>query len=508
MSVGSAKPDSGAMSTATTFSYAQAAKGQSISQPSPSAPQPNPTQSASAPNKPNHDTTSAAKSEDNASSVVPSSASTASESVRPASEASTRVGQANSDTDPKRSDEESVPTAKTSSAPSISSSQGIERSRVDSTSHTEYTRDRSSTVNSRALDPTDLKRRKGKKSKAAEKDGDEDQSQDVKETAPQPQPELTEAPIPAVNIWQQRREAQAAKAKSTPSPTTQSRSATAANAALSTSDQKPRPVPNDAGTGKPTFPNNKYAKKGSEQAGSQSRNNNDQAYRKPAPRSSRTNEKEGKSSVDALPSVGNSASWPTPETAAVEVKSQTQTEKSDKDEKEEFASGKPRQKWVPIPFVPSVSFNTPLPTRGGPRGGGRVGTTRGGRESTSRGHQNVNTSSYDRDRVQGNEPTDVQATAVAPQASKRASVDTSPRELRKPTVPTESPKHPGSSLNVRKPLPFFFRGGFFFFFLVCDHYMKLLNTNAYHRTTPSRRCRSQAVRIWQTLPSIRLCNLM
>ena len=181
----------------------------------------------------------------------------------------------------------------------------------------------------------------------------------------------------------------------------------------------------------------------------QARNNNDQTYRRPAPRGSRANEKETKPAVDTLPSVGNPASWPTPETAAVEVKSQTQAEKSDKDEKEDPALGKPRQKWVQIPFVPSVSFNTPLPTRGGPRGGGRAGTTRGGREGTSRGHQNNGVPS------QANGTTDSQATSVAPPTSKRTTaVDTATaRESRKPTVPVESPKHAGNTVRC---LLFFF----------------------------------------------------
>lgn len=69
-------------------------------------------------------------------------------------------------------------------------------------------------------------------------------------------------------------------------------------------------------------------------------------------------------------------SWPTPETALEEEKRKVQ-DKVEKEEKDENGSNKPRpkEKWVPVPYVPSVAFNTPLPTRGGRgRGGARVKT--------------------------------------------------------------------------------------------------------------------------------------
>ncbi len=468
MSIGTAKPTAGAMSTATTFSYAQAAKGQSVTQAAPS--QPSPNQPTPASSKPSQDTPTVVKSGSSTSSATVLAAPNGNESVEPISSAPTITGQVNSEVELKRPNEESVATPKSSTAPSISSSQGIERSRVESASQGEEKQGRSSNMSSRAPDSNDARKKKGKKAKVADKDIEQDTEEDTKEYMAPIQPELTEAPIPVVNIWQQRIEAQAAKAKTAPLFTASSRSSAngATNAASLNGDQKPRSLPSDpthsnTAHNKPSFANSKPPKKGTEQV----RNGNDQAFRRAAPRGSRANEKEARPAPDALPSVANTASWPTPETAAVETKSQIHTDRSDKDEKEdkdESIPSKSRQKWVPIPFVPSVNFNTPLPTRGGPRGGGRAGSTRGARDGASRGHQNAGLAVVNgnrephviamvlsADRDQGNE-SDPKSTSVAPQTSKRTFADTpGARESRKPTTSTDSLKHAGSSSSVRLP---------------------------------------------------------
>lgn len=469
MSVGTAKPTSGAMSTATTFSYAQAAKGQAVSQAAPS--QPNPSQVTPGSNKPPQDPVATTTSSSNTPSSATPAITNGNDSVEPASVTPTPLGQVNVDTDAKQSHEETREAPKSTPEPSISSSQSVEKAQIEVAPQGEEKRDRSSNSSSRVQDSSDARKKRGKKNRAAEKDIDQENDEDIKETASLPQPELTEAPIPSVNIWQQRREAHAAKAKTTPSVVATSRTPAhgSTTVAVTNPDQKPRSVPSDgthanAVHNKPAFTANKPQKKGVDHA----RNNSDQSFRRSAPRGSRTNEKEGRPAPDALPSVANTASWPTPETAAVE-KSLSQTDKSDKDEKEDLASSKAR-KWVPIPFVPSVSFNTPLPTRGGPRGG-RAGSTRGGREGASRSHQNAgvtgtngNQSSHStirsmftdnlHDRIQGN-GSDSQATSVAPQASKRTSADTSStRESRKPAASTDSPKHAGNSSSVSPPSDF------------------------------------------------------
>ena len=83
------------------------------------------------------------------------------------------------------------------------------------------------------------------------------------------------------------------------------------------------------------------------------------------------------------PPPGDAISWPTPDVAKEGEKKRTQ-ERDEKGEKEKTPASKPhgKEKWVPVPFVPSAVFNTPLPLnrrggRGG-RGGGREPNGRGG----------------------------------------------------------------------------------------------------------------------------------
>ncbi|RAL59207.1 hypothetical protein DID88_006662 [Monilinia fructigena] len=102
-------------------------------------------------------------------------------------------------------------------------------------------------------------------------------------------------------------------------------------------------------------------------------------------RGSRVGDEKDKSASSPLPPpVEDSVAWPTPETALEEGKRKLHEEdKVKKEEKDENPSNKPRtkEKWVPVPYTPSVTFNTPLPVRGGRgRGGARVGRE-GGRTS-------------------------------------------------------------------------------------------------------------------------------
>ncbi|KAI1007163.1 hypothetical protein K3495_g1064 [Podosphaera aphanis] len=100
----------------------------------------------------------------------------------------------------------------------------------------------------------------------------------------------------------------------------------------------------------------------------------DQSNKRSGPRANRPNEKDDKSITSkAPPPVEDATSWPTPETVLEEDKRKVQ-EKLERDEKEDNSSNKPRpkEKWVPVPYIPTVTFNTPIPTRGGRgRGGGR-----------------------------------------------------------------------------------------------------------------------------------------
>ena len=85
----------------------------------------------------------------------------------------------------------------------------------------------------------------------------------------------------------------------------------------------------------------------------------------------------------APPPPSDAISWPTPESAQDEEKKKAQ-ERGDKGEKEKSLAPRShgKEKWMPVPYVPTAVFNTPLPPaakRGGrPARGGREGGGRGG----------------------------------------------------------------------------------------------------------------------------------
>lgn len=174
---------------------------------------------------------------------------------------------------------------------------------------------------------------KGEKSEKAEKNA--------------PPKELKAAPLPSVNIWQQRKEAQDAKSKTSPA-STPGKSASAK--ADDSQQESTRAV---------------SKKKGSEgvQDGTKDRKKTEG----------------GKARDEALSSVDDASSWPTPQVALGEEKKKAQ-EKTDKPqpaEKSPVNRSHGKEKWMPVNYVPSAVFNTPLPPAGG-RGGRKA--TRGGRD--------------------------------------------------------------------------------------------------------------------------------
>lgn len=93
--------------------------------------------------------------------------------------------------------------------------------------------------------------------------------------------------------------------------------------------------------------------------------------------------------VAAPPPPGDATSWPTPDSAQGEEKKKAH-ERVEKGEKEKTPASKPhgREKWMPVPYVPTAIFNTPLPAA---RRGGRA--SRGGRDAPNRGHSTIHGSS-------------------------------------------------------------------------------------------------------------------
>ena len=188
---------------------------------------------------------------------------------------------------------------------------------------------------------------------------------------------LKEAPLPPVNFWQQRIAAQK------PKP--------------STPTQPPKPaIPNlsPGNSSNPAkvsevIPEQKKQdgkKKGKTGAASQDERSAQGVVRsgsKPAD----ANDKSSTSPVPPPPPPGDATSWPAPERTFSDGKKKT-SERVEKDEKDASQAPKPHnQKWVPMPLVHSVVFETPFPTA---RRGGKA--PRGGRESGTRGGHIANAS--------------------------------------------------------------------------------------------------------------------
>ncbi|KFX90787.1 hypothetical protein O988_08030, partial [Pseudogymnoascus sp. VKM F-3808] len=300
------------------------------------------------------------------------------------------------------------------------------------------------------------KSRKGKKDKNADKDAEKEKEE------PKPVEILVAAPPPAVNFWQQRMaskpaseeptaaEASTAEAKTTsekrkpkaagaeegekPAGANEPTAAEASTAEAKTTSEKRKPKAAGAEEGEKPAGANGAPREGKGQKKNADSNRGKEDYNKrSAPRGSRVGDKDEKSAANQLPPpVGDAISWPTPETALEEEKRKAQ-EKVDKDEKdaESSASKQPRQKekWVSVPYTPSVTFNTPLPVRGARGRAGRPA----GRDGGGRGAQSsndgpggdkteANGGSDNRERGRDNASSG-RATSLPPNASKRSAGD-------------------------------------------------------------------------------------
>lgn len=109
-----------------------------------------------------------------------------------------------------------------------------------------------------------------------------------------------------------------------------------------------------------------------------------------------------RTNTGTVPSVEDATAWPTPQVAIGEEKKKVQ----EKTDKSPVIRPHGKEKWTPVPYVPTAVFNTPLPTAGG-RGGRRA--TRGGRDGGRGAHGN------------GAAATDKAASGQATQGAKQAS---------------------------------------------------------------------------------------
>ncbi|KMP09636.1 hypothetical protein CISG_09711 [Coccidioides immitis RMSCC 3703] len=204
----------------------------------------------------------------------------------------------------------------------------------------------------------------------------EKSSENGSEKGSMPLKELRAAPIPAVNIWQQRREAQEAKVK--------------ANAALKPASTLPKLAPKASiaqfgSEARPDASKGSNRRKSSESFGEKKRAGD--APKKNNVRSHRSATEPDP--TEPLPSMADTASWPTPQLAQGEEqrRAQEKVEKTERSDKEKPVGSRPhgKEKWMPVPYVPTAVFSTPLPPAA--RRGGRV--ARGSREGGAHGGSQI-----------------------------------------------------------------------------------------------------------------------
>ncbi|GAP92397.1 putative winged helix DNA-binding protein [Rosellinia necatrix] len=397
------------MST-SSFSYAQAAKGQLATQATTSQHSPSQSQTPSVTGNPSRDAnTTNASTRDHSVAVSASSNDVDSRSTRSTSAKPEIYLPNGADINQDEAN------AAASVAGSVSSSKaGAEMSSMDGTTKSTEPRGRPINMGSDTSEHHEGKKgRKPKKGKSTDKDAETGQGSEKE--SPPPKVELSEAPLPSVNVWVQRQ--QAARVKAADQPAT-----SGVNLAQTSTDSKARASQNEAMDGNRVSFN---GKRGSRADGEPSRGGTNQGPKRTAPRGARAQEKESETNLLA----NNPASWPTPETAAVNLKAQPQGQ-PEKEDKEEVGVAKPKQKkeWVQLPdFVPTVKFATAMPIRA-PRGG-RTGGSRGGRDPATNQHTTANST----DRTQ-----DANSSTRTNSGPKRSAVEGSgARESRKNITHTE-----------------------------------------------------------------------
>ncbi|KAK1757613.1 La-related protein 1A [Echria macrotheca] len=345
----------------TTFSYAQAAKGHTITQSSPQL------TSSPAPSSIKDDTTTATTSV-SAPSVASNDADIRDLEKPTKFEAEVAFSRQDSDVAPT--------TGPVSSNSAVSEglskpSRDNNATVADSQPQNEEKGSRSASRTSRVNDAAEgRKGRKARKGRAGDKDTQSEQTQEDEKEKEAPKPIiLSEAPPPAVNPWTVRREQQAAKTKVAVTPVTTS------HPSLGQEPKKRQSSENgETHTGGVAA---EKAKKTSDLP-----QGADQVPRRSAPRGSRAVEAEEKGSAP-IPPVADVSSWPDPKAAAAteetSKKAQEKPEKPDSTDKENVdEAGTSKKKWVNLDITPSVVFNTPIPPRGAkPRGGARGGRDAG-----------------------------------------------------------------------------------------------------------------------------------
>ncbi|KAL5341780.1 hypothetical protein BJX70DRAFT_26223 [Aspergillus crustosus] len=309
---------------AAAFSYAQAAKGVASTQPS---------QTPSESNTP----------VSNTDEQIPEDSQTSADVAELKADTAADVDNSNVDNEKEVSSADSKVEASETSTSSATTAQTSTMSKEDESSSIANGTSESTWDKQSQISATDKQ--------SATSEGTKGKTSEKEKAKPTPPKELKAAPLPAVNIWQQRKEAQEAKSKST----TPSKSASKTGVSKFETFSAPEDAQDQ--------PKTSSKKKGG-----------DSVEKKKG---------DGHKSRDEstpLPPVADATLWPTPQGAQGEEKRKTQ-EKSEKTEKSPVIRPHGKEKWTPVPYVPTAVFNTPLPSAA--RRGGR--SARGGRDTARNG---------------------------------------------------------------------------------------------------------------------------
>ncbi|EFQ28726.1 La domain-containing protein [Colletotrichum graminicola M1.001] len=429
---------------ATAFSYAQAAKGQAA------------TTSATQPTENGKDATNSVNGEQN---TVETSAVKSGDPVDDETSRNTPLKAQIASTQDAPSVPAEANTNNTSAAASVTDSRRDDEDAViEGSARRSEKSVRSASASTRVTDDAEPKKgsRKPRKGKAGKESGeDAKKDKQAEQEKEQPKIELVEAPLPSVNIWTQRKETQAAKTSVTLPVNGVSGASSSADAWPNSQESKKKGKAADA-----TEAANGVAasSKSQRKAG-----DGEVAVRRNGARGSRVIDRDSRP-TEVPPPVGDVQSWPTPETAVKETvkedkrKPSDKTERPDADVQDDAASkGRSKEKWERMDFVPTVQFSTPIPSVRGSRGG--RGGARGGRDVASRGGHGASAAaaaadkpaaaavpssksgSEARERARdGNAP--IRTNSQPPAANnKRASMEASSKEQRKPSAPSSSERN-------------------------------------------------------------------
>lgn len=393
------------MAAASTFSYAQAAKGQGA-----------PVTQATSSNTPS-------QVENDISASTTEQATTSPEKTTEVAE-QTQAVESHSQSAPQEKQDvenssviESDTRAESVQERRSETRRDDEASRLDRPWRRNDKGTRSSSATTRSVDDHHESRRprKGKKGKTTEKQtGDSTTQVDQESKEEEPKIALVEASVPSVNIWQQRKEAAAAKKPEEPSngmPVV----AQATPAADATSAVRETAVNGVKHHQKSSEINNKSERNGS--------------------RGSRLPAKDVRTELP--PSVQDASAWPTPEIAIKEEKKPVAEKVARPEEKKEAQDeGKAHKKkeWVTYDYVPTVSFETQIPSMRGskPRGGakGTNGTRTAAGPQSSEKASTVSPSSKTMESKARETSNGANGATSVPATAKQASAD-APREQRK-----------------------------------------------------------------------------